>query len=136
MEKILNIINEITTYLGNQKLLEQDWWQGVAGITQIIAAVITLIAFFLARKTLLQGEKARQESVAPAWDIVNENLITNIHSDPKKYYYIDGKLNLQNTGFGPARNLNLSFKSYNGIKPERMDIVGIKKIVDQLINYN
>lgn len=86
-------------------------WQGLAGIAQITAAVLTIIAVWQARRMLHQGremlnqgEKVRLASVAPEGEIAN-------------YPRLEGaavslaRIDLQNVGWGPARNFSVTFES-------------------------
>ena len=84
--------------------LEKSWWQGVAGIAQILAGIFSVITIIQARRTIKQADQARRESVAPYWDLIE----VRIEDWTPGVTEITYKLVFKNTGFGPARNLAIN----------------------------
>ncbi len=94
-------------------LLTQPWWQGVAGIAQIIAG-------FLAAYTVWQVARERREAVMPDWFIDPDESRTTLLDDsmptqlPK---VVRTFVLLTNTGLGPARLVRVWFEPTTGPKP-------------------
>jgi hypothetical protein len=82
-------------------------WQGIAGLAQALAAILTIVAIDQARRVLRQGDKARLDSVAPDWQIANDaNQLKGVAVCLADIY-------LQNVGFGPACNFQVRFLTHN-----------------------
>ena len=92
------------------------WWQGVAGIAQIVAAIFAIITIIQARKTIKQAEGERRLSVAPDWDVVNAGI------GGHRGGHNTDRLGLvfTNTGFGPARSVVVWYEPRNETKPTCM----------------
>jgi hypothetical protein len=90
-------------------LLNEPWWSGVAGIAQVSAAVLSLIVVWQTMRMIRAADHQRRESVAPDWGVHREpqwqesNLSGPI--PPGTHLYLE----LMNTGFGPARELEVIF---------------------------
>lgn len=82
-------------------------WQILGGIAQLIAAVYAINAFKVAKKE-------RKEKMNPTWEVEEYNLKTYLHDNPKECYYIETELFLRNIGYGSARNVRFHFDSDNG----------------------
>jgi hypothetical protein len=82
--------------------LSKPWWQGVAGIAQILAAAISIYLIWLAFKE-------RRESVEPDWE-VNPRHKEGITSLPLGIPYWNAYF--INTGWGPALNIETWYKNY------------------------
>lgn len=110
------------TWLAN--LLSQAWWQGIGGIAQTVAAVLTVIAIKQARKMLKLAEEERRFAVAPDWDIQAAEAKPGWRKagDPTQRY---GKIQLWNSGLGSARNPTMVFAPNNGNHPIQSDCRGM-----------
>lgn len=87
--------------------LTWPFWQGIAGVAQTLAAVFAIITILQARKMLRQGENAQLASVAPDWQLANDaNRLQGVQVS-------QADIRLQNVGFGPACNFNVTFISNN-----------------------
>lgn len=87
--------------------LTLPFWQGIAGLAQALAAVLTIVTIDQARRVLRQGEKAQLASVAPDWQIANEaNRLNGVQVSL-------ANIELQNVGFGPACNFEVKFVTHN-----------------------
>jgi len=94
--------------------LTQPWWQGIAGIAQIIAAVLTIVAVYLALKTLRQSEKSRIEAISPSWDVFLCQLAgtaSTPEGNPVSYSYTVGFFN---SGYGSATDVSVNYVPFNG----------------------
>lgn len=98
-------------------VLEQSWWQGFAGFIQVLAALLAILSIVQAKKMFLLAKKERVESVEPSWDIIHDNLNTILDS-ANVYYSLRGEITLINSGYGPARNIEIQFKSENRFAPK------------------
>lgn len=79
------------------------WWQGVAGIAQIIAAVFAIVTIIQARKTIRQAEEERRLSAAPEWDAIEVWAGGGGQGFALELFLV-------NTGLGPARNCRVVFQ--------------------------
>jgi len=90
-------------------LLQASWWQGIAGIAQILAAVFAVVTIVQARRTIKQADEERRLSVAPDWDLLDAGEA--VARTPESVGLF---ARFANTGLGPARNIEVSFQSKNG----------------------
>jgi len=96
--------------------LEAAWWQGIAGIAQILAAIFAVVTILQARKTIEQADKERRFSVAPDWGFVGTNTpITNRFKPPPPSLTVT--IEFVNMGFGPARRVGVFFQPDNMNEP-------------------
>ena len=111
------------TWLGN--LLSHGWWQGVAGIAQILASILSVITVIQARKTIAQAEEQRKLSVAPDWEVVEHFS----ESDTTGSNMRIARIALLNSGSGPARHPAVRFEPRNDNRPSRISpgIQGAKR---------
>lgn len=99
--------------------LEARWWQGVAGIAQILAAILSMITILQARKVIAQAEEQRKLSVAPDWEVVEEASEGYVTGDNKRI----ARIALLNTGSGPARHPTRRFEPRNGNHPSIRHVI-------------
>lgn len=99
-------------------ILAQPWWQGVAGIAQILAALFAIMSIFLAlvsillaARTIKQAQAERHEAVAPDWRVADIHDAQAHPSEPSK---VESRIHLQNQGWGPARFVDVQFEPQNG----------------------
>jgi len=96
-------------------LLRARWWQGVAGIAQILAAVFAIVTIIQARKTIRQADEERRFSVGPDWDLVKTVFpMRRLGAGTSSMLVM---LEFSNTGFGPARQTHVCFRPRNGNEP-------------------
>jgi len=86
-------------------LLNQEWWQGVAGIAQIMAGVLALVTVWQAKRMMAQASEERELLVAPDWDY------TGYDASPRTLEEWVVKMSFRNSGFGPARYLQVDLES-------------------------
>ena len=86
--------------------LEYPWWQGVAGIFQILAGIFAIITILQARKMQKQAEKERRESVAPDWEIIEYRTTCNMYEVKSNIVW---DIAFENTGLGLAKNPSVNF---------------------------
>ena len=98
-------------------LLRAPWWQGVAGLAQIIAAILAVWTIRQARKTILLADEERKLSVRPDWDLMENKLPFGPPRAAAGQDFMPVRLEFSNTGFGPARQLRIHFQSTNGNEP-------------------
>ena len=98
------------------------WWQGVAGIAQMLAAIFAVVTIIQARKTIREAEAERKLSVAPDWDIAGVYVSGPAEGTASVYIYI------RNTGFGPARDFRCRFEPSSNNHPEEISfgIAGVR----------
>ncbi|MGQ9681901.1 MAG: hypothetical protein ACUVX9_05120 [Anaerolineae bacterium] len=114
------------------KWLEGGYWQGIAGLAQIVAVVFAVVAARQSRdaakqaaNTMEQGRKLIAEtmalvrlaeaqrllSVEPDWEAVVGPNHTRVHySEPTGSHRTQLEIALRNTGFGPARHPSLCYQ--------------------------
>jgi hypothetical protein len=103
------------------ELLTGPWWQGVAGLAQIIAVVFSVWAIRQANLALRQSDAARREAVAPAWDLVSQQNRVDPNSGQ-----VQTTLQLLNTGAGSARNCTVAFTPSLSPDVERIECQGTR----------
>jgi hypothetical protein len=94
----------ITWIISKPSILSHGYWQGIAGMAQVIAAILTIVVVIQTWAMLnraddarREAEAARRESANPDWEAINkdktgfQNIVT-----------------LLNTGSGPAKNIEVS----------------------------
>lgn len=82
-------------------VLGKSWWQGIAGVAQILAAAISVYLVGLAFKE-------RRESVAPDWE-VHPTKIENLVLNPGGISHWNAFF--LNTGWGPALRTKAWYKN-------------------------
>ncbi len=103
------------TWLAN--LLSHGWWQGVAGIAQILAAILSMITVIQARKTIAQAdEEQRKLSVAPDWEVVEQSSKSYTTGSNMRI----ARIALLNSGSGPGRHSAIRFEPRNDNRPSRI----------------
>ncbi len=85
----------------NSGWLSLSAWQGIAGIAQIGAALLSTY-------TIIIAKRQQRESVDPDWELVHAYARPNPGGNPY------GTIQLLNTGFGPARQVAADFAPANG----------------------
>lgn len=110
----------VAVVLGGQSvrsILAADWWQGVAGMAQIIAAFLAVYSIRQGTKMLREAEQQREAAVAPVVSFVREQLMS-------AQYLSNGNsrtvLELRNVGSGPALSTTLSYVAANGLAPRQL----------------
>ena len=93
--------------------LEAPWWQGVAGITQIIAGILALITILQAIQMIRKAEKQRRESVAADWEVLDYSSQKTLNGG-EKIARVSSSIVLINTGFGNA--INLAIENHLDVK--------------------
>src|SRR5258708_32130951 len=92
-----------------KRFLTLPLWQGLAGLAQMLAAVLTVVMVYQTRRMLRQADRARLASVAPEWEITNNaNRLVGAEASL-------AEIDLQNVGLGPSRNFSVEFESRNGL---------------------
>lgn len=81
--------------------LNAEYWQGIAGIAQIFAAVLAIVTVLQAKQMMDEAEKQRWESVAPHWVYLENDLVPALAVVNNTDYKRAGGV-LSNTGYGPA----------------------------------
>jgi len=104
--------------------LGASWWQGIAGVAQILAAVLSIIAIWQAQRSIRQAQKQLWESTSPDWDLVSYGIQEKT-SMPKSADFL---LVVKNSGFGPARDTQWQYKHDTRWVPTRkaFRMVGIR----------
>jgi hypothetical protein len=59
--------------------LGKAWWQGVAGIAQIIAAVVSMIAVWQVASMAFESDRVRREAARPKWLVNGWDPVDNEH---------------------------------------------------------
>lgn len=98
-------------------ILAAEWWQGVAGMAQIVAAFLAVYSIRQGTKMLREAERQREAAVAPVVSFVKEHLLS------AQYLPSGGSqtvVELRNVGSGPALNTALSYAATNGIAPRQL----------------
>jgi len=117
---ILNLL--LMWWLLSVVLPSADWgdpkWQGAAGIAQILAAILSMIAILQARKVIAQAEEQRKLSVAPDWDVVEESSESYTTGSNMRV----ARIALLNSGSGPARHPAIRFEPRNDNRPSRISL--------------
>ncbi len=103
--------------------LDEPWWQGIAGIAQIIAAALTIRAVQQSQHMIRQAdqqrteaEQARRAAVAPAWEVISADARVTDHTG--------ANISLRNIGNGPARDVDRAITAADpaaaspGVPPE------------------
>lgn len=88
-------------------VLEQNWWQGIAGIAQIVAGVLAMWTVRQSRKAIRQADEERKRSVRPDWHY------TGGTDHPAKDSLIRTGIKLTNVGRGPAWHPEVAYKPCN-----------------------
>lgn len=81
-------------------------WQGIAGMAQVGAAILTIIAIRQASKMIRQGEQAKLASRAPEWEITNHVTLAGLQVSV-------ADIDFRNVGLGPAKNVTVRFETDN-----------------------
>lgn len=81
-------------------MLNEPWWQGVGGIAQIFAAVLSVIAVLQAQSMMRQATRERREAALPAWEFMGKGY----SRAPERTEVI-----FENAGLGPARDTVVTF---------------------------
>lgn len=94
--------------------LEHRWWQRVAGIAQIIAAVFAAYTIWQAQKTIKMAEEERRASARPIWSFVPTSWSVGLPPEYEDCYM--GMLHFRNVGLGPGFENRVSIEdlSENG----------------------
>lgn len=103
--------------------LKEDWWQGIAGIAQIMAGILAAYTIWQARKMISQADEQRRFSVRPEWEKSRETPKMNMlwAAEPNLRRI---EIRLRNSGWGPARKPRASFEPQNNNKPHQLDYMG------------
>lgn len=64
---------------GSNGFLGKAWWQGVAGIAQIIAAVVSVIAVWQVASMAFESDRVRREAARPKWLVRGWDRVDNEH---------------------------------------------------------
>src|SRR5436309_3290736 len=96
-------------------LLTQQWWVGLGGVAQVLAAAL---AIWTIRQVRSEAERARRESAAPAWSVqvdleghvITQPLATDVpHATMvKTWVYLD------NQGPGFAADIEVDYTAHFG----------------------
>lgn len=90
----------------DSSLLTKPWWQGVAGIAQVLAAILTIVAVYQSWKMSKRADAQQRESARPDWDLENESC-QPVPPGEKRMEFV-------NTGFGIARRIEVKFDPESG----------------------
>ena len=82
--------------------LSLPWWQGLAGIAQIIAAVLTVVAVREARRATHEIERQRRDTEAPSWEVGVPTTFSLMAEGDQ----FQTQVSFLNVGLGPARVLS------------------------------
>jgi len=93
--------------------LREDWWQGIAGIAQILAGSLAAYTIIQARKVIQQADEERRLSVAPDWRADRYWSVAEDEDVAESKVRIE----LVNAGFGCAVDPHFSFTPDNNIVP-------------------
>ena len=118
--------------------LQQPWWQGVAGIAQIFAGILTVLATLFAWITINQAKemqkeakKERKESVRPDVTKIifyqDQSMYDNKNPERIVYHY---KLKLENIGFGPILKPNISFQQQENPDNCEISLAPFDRVID------
>ena len=91
-------------------MLDAPWWQGIAGIAQILAAIFAIVSIIQARKTIRQAEEDRHNAVAPDWSVAS----IEDHRGLGRATEVEQYAEFRNSGWGPARRVHAEFRPENG----------------------
>jgi hypothetical protein len=86
-----------------KQVLSHPIWQGVAGVAQIAAAVLALIAVRQATRIINLAEDERRKAIEPAWEIVGRQHIGSYTLQRTPWFVSTYMITLRNVGAGPAR---------------------------------
>lgn len=101
-----------------RSLLREQWWQGVAGIAQIVAAILALKTIRQAKKTIEQADEERRLQVNPDWEVLEHQTRPQVGAPLRS-----SQLMLYNTGFGAARGLEVEFRPHNANPLDKIDVL-------------
>jgi hypothetical protein len=113
---------------------EQSWWQGIAGLFQILAGIFAIITIWQSRKMQKEAEQQRKESVAADWEIIKQDISTQMNGgEPTNRVFYS--MVLINTGFGFATNTDVEFHSNITTKKVNFHFSGVNSNIAQGKTY-
>lgn len=107
--------------------LTASQWQGIAGLAQILAAILAIVTIRQTSKMMVEADRQRRESVAPYWLFLGADVGIDLDRDK-----IRNRATFVNSGLGPARDVTPKFWAYKqktalqvfakGFEPDKMAI--------------